>query len=91
MVMTLCKISFCLTDPSSLIDGIDHLNSLLPGLKLERPIFSMALPVPGHERVKITFIDLFILLFTLYKPFLAILGGYTLTSLFQRVCNSIYN
>ena len=29
---------------------LDH-SSLLPGLKLELPIFTMALPVPGHERV----------------------------------------
>ena len=27
-------------------------NSLLPGLKLKWPIFTTALPVPGHERVK---------------------------------------
>ena len=27
-------------------------SSLLPGLKLERPIFTTAHPVPGHERVK---------------------------------------
>ena len=26
-------------------------SSLLPGLKLELPIFTTALPVPGHERV----------------------------------------
>ena len=28
------------------------INSLLPGFKIEWPIFNMALPVPGHERVK---------------------------------------
>ena len=30
----------------------DMFNSLLPGLKLELPIFTTALPIPGHERVK---------------------------------------
>ena len=28
------------------------INSLLPGHKLEWPIFTTAHPVPGHERVK---------------------------------------
>ena len=31
---------------------MDRINSLLPGLKLELPIFTTALPVPGHESVK---------------------------------------
>ena len=26
---------------------------MLPGLKLEQPIFTTALPVPGHERVNV--------------------------------------
>ena len=33
-------------------ERVKHVNSLLPGLKLERPIFTTALPIPGHERVK---------------------------------------
>ena len=33
--------------------AFDSVNSLLPGLKLEWPIFTMALPMPGHERVKV--------------------------------------
>ena len=31
-----------------------NINSLLPGHKLEWPIFTTAHPVPGHERVKET-------------------------------------
>ena len=32
--------------------GWQRVNSLLPGLKLEWPIFTAVLPIPGHERVK---------------------------------------
>ena len=33
---------------------LGHFNSLLPGHKLEWPIFTTAHPIPGHERVNIT-------------------------------------
>ena len=52
--------SFCMTllfeteavMPLSPLIQVCLFYSLLPGLKLEWPIFTTALPVPGHERVK---------------------------------------